>query len=285
MKKKLTKRKIIILSAVLLCIIAFIAWVIWANTALVLTEYSISSDKLPKSFDGFKIAHISDLHNAEMGKDNRKLINMLKQASPDIIVFTGDLVDSRHTDVQVTVDFMVKAAEIAPCYYVTGNHEAGIGKKYGELKKAFEDIGVTVLKNTHIAYEKDGESIYIAGVEDPMFISLPDPQQAMHQALSQALPEDDGYKILLTHRPELFDIYSENKIDLVFAGHAHGGQIRLPFIGAVYVPNQGWFPKYTDGVISEGKTNMVISRGIGNSSFPIRFNNRPEVIVVTLNSK
>ena len=146
------------------------------------------------------------------------------------------------------------------------------------------EIGVTVLEDKSISLEKSGEDITLMGVDDPSFITdylLGDDEEVMQDKLSE-LKSENSYTILLSHRPELFKIYVENDIDLVLSGHAHGGQFRLPFVDGLYAPNQGLFPEYDSGLYTEENTNMIVSRGIGNSLFPFRFNNRPEVILVKL---
>lgn len=280
--KHMKKRNILLILVALIFIICVIC-TIWGNTALELNTYTIESEKLPKSFDGYKIAHVSDLHNNEMGEHNENLLAMLKDSSPDIIAITGDIVDSRNTDIEIALQFANEAEKIAPCYYITGNHEARVSE-YESLKKGLIEIGVTVLEDKSISLEKSGEDITLMGVDDPSFITdylLVDDEEVMQDKLSE-LKSEDSYTILLSHRPELFKIYVENDIDLVLSGHAHGGQFRLPFVDGLYAPNQGLFPEYDSGLYTEENTNMIVSRGIGNSLFPFRFNNRPEVILVKL---
>lgn len=282
MNKKRTK--IIILSAIGIVLVLLIVWMAWGNSALELNSYSVASSSLPKAFDGFRIAHISDLHNTEMGKDNEKLISMLVEAEPDIIVITGDMIDSRNTKVDIALKFAEQAVMIAPCYYVAGNHEARV-EEYIDLKEGLVERGVTVLEDEKAEIECLGESIVLVGVTDPSFETdylLGDDEAVMKSKLKELVKEEDGYVILLSHRPELFDCYVENDVDLIFSGHAHGGQIRIPFIGGVVAPNQGVLPKYDAGVFTEDNTNMVVSRGVGNSIIPLRVNNRPEVVLVEL---
>ena len=137
MEKKLykpKKKRIIVLAVVAVIFLSLIIWTAWGNTALELNTYTVSSDRLPGAFDGYRIAHVSDLHNAEMGKDNEKLLDMLREAKPDIIAITGDLIDSRNTDIDIALQFTKAAMEIAPCYYVTGNHEARVSE-FDKLKE------------------------------------------------------------------------------------------------------------------------------------------------------
>lgn len=270
-----------------LALLVLIGWTIWGNTAPEVSRHTIVSPRLPDAFSGYRIAQVSDLHNAQMGKDNEKLLSILRQSQPDIIVITGDMVDSCHTDIEIALRFARDAMDIAPCYYVTGNHEVRISD-YTALISGLESAGVTVLRNQSIELRRNGESIRLIGVDDPSFRAgylLGDSQAVIANALSQLTVDGDGYAILLSHRPELFDTYAQSGVDLVFSGHAHGGQFRLPFIGGLVAPNQGLCPKYDAGLYTQGATNMLVSRGIGNSIIPIRFNNRPEIIIAELQTE
>ena len=273
----------LVLSAVCaVCAVAIIGGV--ENQALQFNTYTLSSQELPTSFDGFRIVQVSDLHNAEIGEGNEKLLTTLQETQPNIIVLTGDLIDSRKTKVDVALEFAEQAMQIAPCYYVTGNHEARV-QEYTALKEGLTALGVVVLEDTHTKVELDGESITLLGVNDPSFQTdylLGDAETVMRSTLMRLTDETDGFTVLLSHRPELFDIYVEFGIDLVFSGHAHGGQFRLPFIGGLFAPNQGFFPKYDGGIFTQGNISMIVSRGVGNSIIPFRINNKPEVILIEL---
>lgn len=272
------KRKVILL--VLIILICVVIWTVWGNSALELNSYQIYSSQLPKSFEGYCIAHISDLHNTEIGSNNEKLLELIEDSQPDIIVITGDMIDSRNTKVDVALDFAEEAVKIAPCYYVKGNHEVRVSE-YEELKEGLIDLGVVVLENEKTQITKQGERIFILGVDDPDSQS-DKPENFMNRNLELLKDDENTFNILLSHRPELFDIYVEKDMDLVFSGHAHGGQFRLPFVGGLIAPHQGILPEYDSGIYTEDNTNMVVSKGIGNSLFPFRFNNRPEVVLVEL---
>lgn len=279
------KRRTIII-AVAAVLLALAVWTVWGNTALELNTYTVSSDALSDAFNGYRIAHVSDLHNAELGDGNEKLLAMLRAAEPDMIAITGDMIDSRNTDVEVALNFAEKAMQIAPCYYVTGNHEARVSE-YDELKAGLEACGVIVLENEREQIEMSGEFITILGVDDPSFNTdylFGDSASVVSSTLAEISTEDDVFTVLLSHRPELFDTYVACGMDLTLSGHAHGGQFRLPFVGGLVAPNQGFFPKYDSGIYTENGTNMIVSRGIGNSLLPFRFNNRPEVILIELRS-
>ena len=278
------KKRMIVFAVVATILLGLIIWTAWGNTALELNRYIISSDRLPEAFDGYRIAHVSDLHNTEIGKDNEKLLAMLREADPDIIAITGDIIDSRNTDIDIALQFTKTAMEIAPCYYVTGNHEARVSE-YDELKQGLTEQGVIILEDKCIGLDKSEETISLLGVNDPSFQTdylFGDSETVMQSKLQEIINEEDTYTILLSHRPELFEVYTESKVDLVLSGHAHGGQFRLPFVGGLVAPNQGLFPKYDAGLYTEENTNMIVSKGIGNSILPFRFNNRPEVILIEL---
>ena len=281
------KKKFIFLAVAAAVLVALVIWIAWGNTALELNTYTVSSSKLPQSFDGYRIAHVSDLHNAEMGKDNETLLTMLRDADLDMIAITGDLIDSRSTNVEIALNFIREAVKIAPCYYVTGNHEARVNE-YDELKSGMEAAGVIVLEDARTEISLEGKTITLIGVNDPSYQTdylFGDSETVMDTKLEELHTEDDVFTILLSHRPELFDIYADHGMDLILSGHAHGGQFRLPFIGGLVAPNQGLFPEYDAGIYTEGNTNMLVSRGVGNSILPFRINNRPEVILIELQAE
>ena len=281
------KKKFIFLAVVAIALVALVIWIAWGNTALELNTYTISSSKLPQSFDGYRIAHVSDLHNTEMGKDNEKLLTLLRDAAPHMIAITGDLIDSRNTDIEIALQFVREAVKIAPCYYVTGNHEARVNE-YGELKAGMEAVGVIVLEDARTEISMEGETVTLIGVNDPSYQTdylFGDSKTVMNVKLEELHTGNDGFTILLSHRPELFGTYVAHDVDLVLSGHAHGGQFHLPFVGGLVAPNQGLFPEYDAGIYTEGNTNMLVSRGVGNSILPFRINNRPEVILIELQVK
>lgn len=280
MKTKRKKRLLIFGILASLCL----GWLWWGNTAIQVNQINISSEKIVTALEGFRIVQVSDLHNAEFGANQETLINAVKQASPDIIAVTGDLIDSGHTNVSAAMEFINRAVKIAPLYYVTGNHEAW-SEQYPELKDQMLLAGVKILDDERIAINHNGATIILIGLNDLEFI----PKNVTNGGLGEVdtlLKELVGlnreFTILLSHRPELFNLYVENKIDLVLSGHAHGGQIRLPIFGGLVAPNQGLFPKYSAGVYSQNMTKMVVSRGLGNSIIPLRINNRPDLVIITL---
>ncbi|MFQ9977306.1 metallophosphoesterase [Clostridium cadaveris] len=283
--KKLAKIKLFIEFSVFFIVVAIFCF--WQNNSIVISNYTHRSRKIPSAFHGYKVLHISDLHNKMFGKNQDYLIKKIKASSPDIIVITGDLIDRRRFDLDTAMCFINKAVDIAPIYYVSGNHEAWSGK-YDQIKQSLKDAGVLILDDTSLELLKGENSIQLLGLSDPDFLTSNYLDGTNTKKLELQLKQwsnDINYKILLSHRPELFSLYIENNIDLIFSGHAHGGQIRLPFLGGLIAPDQGFFPKYTSGPYKNGNTTMFVSRGLGNSIFPFRVFNRPEIVVVTLKSE
>ena len=272
-----------------------IVGLIWSNVTVKTSKYTISDENIPEEFDGYTIVQISDLHNAEFGKDNEQLVKRIKKQEPNLIVLTGDIVDSNTDNFEKIKTFINKLSEIAPCYYVTGNHEAQFGKsRFNSLKETIEESGVCFLDNKVTEIHSDEDIIKILGFEDPdvkgdilEVYTCEDVINSDYKYVKDNIDDEIGssFTIALSHRPEAFESYVKNGINVVFTGHAHGGQFRVPFVGGLIAPGQGLFPKYDAGVYSKENTHMVVSRGLGNSIIPIRINNRPELVVVTLKKK
>ncbi|MBQ8902442.1 MAG: metallophosphoesterase [Bacilli bacterium] len=279
-------KKIVIISLIVILLLFCGFYLYFQNTALQVTKFLIVDSKIPKSFNNYRIIQLSDFHNTTSKKLTNQLVEEITKEEPDIIVITGDLIDSRRTNVDVAIDFLGKIKDIAPIYYVSGNHESRISE-YETLKKEMNDLGINLLDNEVIEIQKKDDIINLIGIDDPSFSNTieVDDCEIIEDQIKSVNYDENFYTILLSHRPEAFKTYVNENINLIFSGHAHGGQIRLPFIGGIFVPNQGFFPKYTSGKYEEKNTTMIVSRGIGNSLFPFRINNRPELIVVELKNK
>ncbi|CAM4074942.1 metallophosphoesterase [Lederbergia lenta] len=255
------------------------------NTWLQTTSYTIQSNRIPKAFDNLTIVQLSDLHDATFGEKQTDLANKVKKLKPDLIFLTGDLVDSNRYNLTNSIHLVEQLVAIADVYYVTGNHEVAVNQ-VDEIKDALHSLGVKSLTNEAKMITHNGEEISIIGINDPLMNGLGDTETTIGDFMDEALANvpQDTYKLLLSHRPEAFDMYVKKEVDLVFTGHAHGGQFRLPGIGGLVAPGQGWFPAYTAGSHERGITTMLVNRGLGNSLIPFRILNRPEIIIVTLKS-
>lgn len=264
-KSKLNALKILIVIAVIALLTVF---VYYNNTHLVITEYDYTNAKLPESIDGYCIVQISDLHNAKFGKDNEKLLEKIRICSPDIIVITGDMVDcSGHTNIPIALSFASAATDICPVYYITGNHEYYLSEEQrNTFLSGLMASGVIILNSESLELV---EGVRLIGLDD---------NDLFHDFSNLVATEE--FNIVLAHEPQRIKNYASSNADLVFSGHAHGGQIRLPIIGGLAAPDQGFNPEYSEGLIHYNNTDMIISRGLGNSAFPFRIFNYPEIVCV-----
>ena len=232
------------------------AGLLWAgNFTLGITEVDAPSKNLPAGFDGFRIALITDLHGRTFGKNNDALVEKTCQAKPDLIALAGDIADET-SDLEELAALLPRLANIAPCYYVTGNHEWRMENRK-EWFRLLEQCGITRLENEFVTLSRGEDTIVLAGV--------------------------DAYTIVLCHRNDQLERMARLSADLVLSGHAHGGVVRLPFVGAIFGTHYEFFPDYTAGLYTFGRTSLVVSRGLGGSRrIPVRIGNRPEIPVITL---
>lgn len=279
LKKK--RKPIWVLVIMLLSFLILITY--WGNTTVGVTQYVIVSDNIPADFNQYKIVQLSDLHDAKFGDNHAKLVDKVKMIAPDVIFITGDFIDSNRYNLEQSLLLIEGLQGVASMYYVTGNHEIATNDTE-RIKEALEDLGVRVLVDeAEIIISRGDNTIAIAGIEDPLISSLDD-DEAVEASMNRAFEHipDNMFTLLLSHRPEQFEVYAERGIDVIFSGHAHGGQFRIPGFGGLVAPGQGFFPTYTSGVYEKEDSRMVVSRGLGNSIIPIRLFNRPEIVVVTL---
>jgi predicted MPP superfamily phosphohydrolase len=280
-KKKLLRRKWFLL----LSFIGLISFSVYKeNTTVGVTYNDIFSDKIPAGFDNYTIVQLSDLHDAEFGENHLEVVNKVKMITPQAIFITGDFIDSNRYNLDQSLTLIEELQFVAPIYYVTGNHEIAT-KDMDRIKGALEDLDVRVLSDEAdiVKFYSSTSSIAIGGIEDPLANQLED-DEAVKVSVERAFKNvpETMFKVLLSHRPEQFDVYAEQGIDVTFSGHAHGGQFRIPGIGGLVSPGQGWFPKYSSGVHMMDGSHLVVSRGLGNSIIPVRLFNQPEIVVVTL---
>lgn len=291
----------------------------WMNHQIFVRHMKIESASLPEEFQDFQIVQLTDIHSIRSQEQMEKILKKVRKEQPEVIVVTGDLVDSDYytnsanviaaeAENEVTAEFEIAEAipdiatlqlmeellTIAPVYMVYGNHEMILldDPENNPLKVAMEEAGVVLLNHEKVRLEKNGEFIWLTGVQDPIVLykdslfadSGNNNRERLAAELDYVLEDvkEEDYVVLLSHRPEYFEMYTEYPVDLALTGHAHGGQIRIPFIGGLYAPSQGWFPKYTSGLYEDGNFKMITSRGIGDSKKLMRVFNPPEIISVQL---
>lgn len=266
----------------LLVLLLGAGWLLWDNRRLDLTEHDVPLASLPVPADGLRIAQVSDLHAADFGTFQDRLISGVESAQPDLIALTGDLVDYRTADLTGVLDVAERLRAIAPTYMVLGNHEAD-SPRLSALLTGLEERGVVVLRDESTTVQVAGAEVTLIGLDDPRVRAAAGLPARDPAALLAALsPQESALTILLAHRPELFERYLGEGIDLVLSGHAHGGQVRVPGIGGLYAPHQGWLPELSEGVHERRDTTMVISRGLGNSIAGVRVNDPRELVLIDL---
>lgn len=280
-KKHTRRRRILLIIGFILLLIA--GEFFRSNLYIEVEEFEYLSKDIPKSFDGVKIVQVSDYHNHGGSYEDRLLKN-IREEGPDYIFLTGDIADSISTDIDKANSFLEKVSKIAPCYLVWGNHDLALSKSdLDKMRKCCKKNKITVLEDNYTTIERGGSKILIAGTD-----SSPDSGRAAE--LMRTLPPNYQFVIWLHHFPEDFeDIVNKSgeknsKADLIFTGHAHGGLIRLPFIKGIYAPGQGMFPDYTSGRYNIGDSAMLVSRGVGNSGYTLRWLNSFHLVVCTLKS-
>lgn len=271
--KKITKRFWVILFVVLLILLCYGLY-----NPLEVTHYSITDDALPSELDGYKILQISDFHSAVFGKDQQDIIKMIREEEADLILLTGDIMDKRDTDLD-NVRLLLEGIEgLAPIYAVTGNHELINWEVYPELQKLYSQYNVTELDDSGVRIQHNGAWIYLYGISGEVGTKIFEGKD-----FSVSDCAEGCYGILMFHFDPYFDLIAEKAsgYSLLFAGHSHGGIIRLPLIGPLISNEHSLFPPYAGGIFEKDGLTMVSSRGLGKAVLP-RFNNRPELVSVTL---
>jgi len=252
-----------------------------SNYRIVTEEYTLSYENLPDAFSGYRIAQLSDLHGKEFGPDNSYLISKLIEAKPDIIAVTGDLIDDP-SQLSWVRRLSEQLVDIAPVFYVTGNHEWPTGV-IRDLFDILSEAGVTVLRNSYVELSADGESILLVGIEDPNGpADMKKPPEIVKNIRDD---HGDKYMLLLVHRNDWLGYYSHLDVETAVCGHAHGGLVRLPFTDGLVDTRLNLFPTYTSGLYTEDGTDMIVSRGLGNSGKTFRFLNNPHIPIIILESK
>lgn len=268
-------------------LILFVAFAVIAlRQNLTIRRYTLGENT---NGEHVRFAVITDLHSTKYGKNQKTLLRALRKENPDAILFVGDIADDK-VSLDGTQELLSAIGTEFPCYYVTGNHEFRT-ENIDTVIEMFRDYGVTVLSGDAVRFSAGGKDFLIAGIDDPE--GFPDSRyhtdgvginwHTQLAAVESAAKNTDAYSILLSHRPDLTDFYENSGFDLILCGHAHGGQIRIPFLmNGLYAPNQGFFPRYAGGAYTlDGDVTMIVSRGLCRNLLPRVFN-PPELVIVEI---
>ena len=286
MKNRKTVKWILLIVGLLLTAALFSY--ILSKKALIVSRFSLRSEKTASVL---RIVQLSDLHNVEFGNDNTRLIKKIAAQQPQLILITGDLVDRDDAGTEHAETLIRGLCEVAPVYISPGNHEVDHEKNYGsDLRATFTACGAAVLDREWVDLELDGQLIRLGGINGycvPRRYLDGNEARESEADFIEAFSDTDRLKLLMCHMPYtwlVLDGLEEWDADCVFCGHAHGGQIRLPFIGGLWAPDQGWFPGRVSGLyLSKDETRaMLLSRGLGSSRRLPRFNNIPEITVLDI---
>lgn len=286
MVKKRRKALVITLAILIFMIVYYFLQLNWISVS----NKTIQLEDLPEEFNGFKVVQLSDLHNKEFGEGNKRLAKKINRIDPDIIVITGDMLNNSQdipNNGEVLMKLIKNLNSNYPIYYVTGEHEEGLyyedRNKYHKegTKEAYEEklsnLGVEVLNDRQITITKQESKINLYGLKEHLSGEI-----RIKERLGET--KENEVNILLSHRPFYFNEYADWGADLVFSGDTHGGMIRLPFMGGI-ISTEGFFPEYDGGLFHKENSKMVVSRGLGNNPIPLRINNRPEIVEITLKTK
>ncbi len=258
----------------------------WTDNKLVISEYSVDVNLI----EPLRIVQLTDLHNRQFGKDNEKLVSEILNQNPDLVVMTGDMINEDNVDISIISSLISKLSSKVPVYYSYGNHELIYEKRISsDLYQTIEKAGAIVLNYQYKDIVVKGNSIRIGGYYGfywtPHMITDNKEESDAMDEFSSSFEDTDSFKLLLCHIPTTWldwNRIDDFPIDLVLCGHYHGGQIRIPFIGGLYAPYVGWFPKYTKGLFIGKKANCILSTGLGSNRIVPRINNPPEIVVINL---
>jgi predicted MPP superfamily phosphohydrolase len=286
-------KTVLFIMFILLAVIGVTAYV--SNQFILVSEYELVYSKLPASFDGYRILQLSDLHSKEFDDGNDKLLKKIRGQNPDMIVLTGDMVNSTDLDFSVFLSLASDLSAGYEIYYIVGNHEQSLSdSSLKHLHSKLEEMGVQILDNERAVINRDNDSIDLYGLwfnlryySDRSNDYVKNDAETYYfsvDKIKKVIGENDGsrFSILLAHNPLYADTYFKWGADLTFSGHVHGGMIRLPFLGGIYSPERTFFPEYDGGLYTFGEQNLIVSRGIGNGNLGFRFLNCPEIVTVTL---
>jgi len=256
--------------------VSLFPYLYFERLSVAVRSFQVPVQNLPPSFHGFTILQLTDLHDKEFGTGGKELLGILRTLDFDLVALTGDLVVGEEPRLTPVLDLVAGMGSFSksPVYSVCGNHEHALNRAR-EFDGRLEKAGVRVLTNGWDILERGKDRLWVVGVDDP--VTGRDRLEAALSGTDSAFP-----RLLLAHSPHPFPQAVKSGVDLTLVGHTHGGQVRLPLLGAAYVPSMGYFPRYDYGLYRVGGSSMIVNGGLGESWAPVRFNIRPEIVLATL---
>lgn len=284
---------------IFLLLLLIVGFFYWQNNGLQISQYILSYETLPKKFDGFRIAQISDMHGKTFGQKNSTLVKKIKKLNPDILLVTGDMMSSTNNDGGAFLDFLDEFKQACPVYMCLGNHEQIArwfnqnGDKKIDYYSFIEEVkkrGVKLLDNDKVFIERKGETLSLEGLTLELYhysrrdVDNYDENLSLTKEYIDEVIGRPGSKftILMAHNPSYFTEYAAWGAELTLSGHIHGGIIQVPFKGGLLSPERVFFPKYDAGLFEQGTSKMIVNRGLGYSVINFRLFNRPEVSFIEL---
>lgn len=283
----MTQWMMIVLLVIVVLAVFFLTVMVIDGNRFHVVEYRLNSDKIKKEHH---FVVLSDLHNKSYGEKNRKLLERIDKLAPEAILIAGDMLTSKPgKSYEVAMDLLKELAKKYPIYYGMGNHETRLflyPEVYGDMGKNYEkdlnDVSIQLMRNESC---EESDNLRIVGLDMKRdyykrFKKYPMESGYLRETLGEA--QKDKYEILLAHNPDYFEEYAAWGADLVLSGHVHGGMMRLPILGGVVSPAFKFFPKYDGGLFKQGKSTMILSRGLGMHTIPIRIFNPGELVSLIL---
>lgn len=278
-------KKIIILTIIILLIVIFLILDYISCNTIKESYYTIESSKIPKEFSNYKIVQLSDLHNKYYGENGERLVDKIKKINPNLIVITGDMVNTGDTDYSNFFNIAKELSKNYTIYYILGNHEEDLSKEnINKIVSNLEEYNINILidESDTITIGKEHINIYGLSKQLKTKSGIIQNRETLDNLLNNI--NKDEFNILLAHNPLIFEEYAKYNVDLIFSGHVHGGAIRLPVLGGILSPNITFFPKYDKGHYVINNSNLIVSAGIGIGRFPIRIFNYLDIPIITLKS-
>lgn len=274
-KRKKARRRVL---AIIIIVLLLVYALNYSNSTIIADEYTVVIDGLPAAFEGYRIALVSDTHGNSFGENNEDILSLLRNHKPDMIALTGDICDADNPPATMH-RLMEQLTELAPVYYVTGNHEWAAGH-VNTMMEYCSELGIKALRNEYVLLQEGEDSLILAGIDDPNgYADQKTPQELMLEILRD---QGDAPTLLLSHRPDDTRDFWTMGYDLVLSGHVHGGVVQIPKVGGLIAPSRELLPEFSKGLYTDGGSALVVSAGLAGNVMPPRLFNPLHLPIVVL---